>query len=443
MCLPYSSRLLRTLHLTNCWHATSGGIATFYRALLKTAEGAGHEIRLVVPGERDAVEPVGCSGKIYYLRSPLAPFNSRYRIIYPPQFLAPGGRLQKILLSERPHIVEVCDKYTLNYLGPLLRRRLLRGLDFRPVVVGLTCERMDDNVRAYIGAGPGWRAFCAQYMKWLYFPFFDCHIANSEYTADELRDASRARGLSRHIEIFVRPMGVDLHYFSPSRKSAAARQLLLRRCGGGDESVLLIYSGRLVPEKNLPLLFEVFARLAGSGGRDYRLLIAGDGIERPRWESFCASHVPGRVAFLGHLQDPGELAGHLANADAFVHPNHREPFGIAPLEAMASGLPLVAPDRGGVSTYAHSENAWTAAPDPESFVSAIHALLDDADETARRARNALHMAAEFRWEKVAAGFLDLYAELHRLAMAEGTEVGSPRDESAIALSASRGFSKSA
>jgi len=62
---------------------------------------------------------------------------------------------------------------------------------------------------------------------------------------------------------------------------------------------------------------------------------------------------------------------------------------------MASGLPVVVPNRGGIKTYANSENAWTAAPNPESFLSAIEGLLDNERETARRARNAIETAAEF------------------------------------------------
>jgi len=182
---------LRTLHLTNSWHEASGGIATFYRALMEAANRRGHVIRLVVPGESDRVEDVGKFGRIYHVKSPRARFNAQYRTMYPAQFLPPGSRLQRILATERPDLVEICDKYTLNYLGALLRRRLLSAIDFRPVVVGLSCERMDDNFHTYIGRVPLSQAFCAAYVKWVYFPFFDHHIANSSYTAEELRTASQ------------------------------------------------------------------------------------------------------------------------------------------------------------------------------------------------------------------------------------------------------------
>jgi alpha-1,6-mannosyltransferase len=305
---------------------------------------------------------------------------------------------------------------------------------------------MDDNFRTYVGRFPLSSVFCAAYVKWLYFPFFDHHIANSEYTAGELRAAAQGQMVPRNV--WIRPMGVDLHHFSPARKSGEARRTLLENFKGArDDGVLLVYSGRLVPEKNLALLFEVFARLAKHGSRDFRLLIAGDGIERERWEAFSALHAPGRVSFLGHIKEPDRLASLLANSDAFVHPNPREPFGIAPLEAMASGLPLVAPNCGGVATYATSENAWVAAPDLENFVQAIEALFSEAQETSRRARNALQTAAAFSWDRVAASFLDLYAELHRADLTQQNQLPSPAFSSTPAegmkLAFSRAISQSA
>jgi alpha-1,6-mannosyltransferase len=435
----------KTLHLTNSWHAASGGIATFYRALMEEAARRCHLMRLVVPGECDRVEDLSKWAKIYYVKSSPAPFNSQYHMIRPTQFLFPGSIVQNILIEERPDIVEICDKYTLNYLGPLLRRGLLRSLDFRPLVLGLSCERMDDSFRAYIGNLPFSRSFCAAYVKWLYFPFFDHHIANSDYTAEELRSASRGQMVLRNT--WIRPMGVDLRRFSPARRTLEARQLLRRSLGANDASVLLLYAGRLVPEKNLALLFDALVCLAKTSRRDYRLVVAGEGIERSRWEASCTSLVPGRVSFLGHVGDADQLADLIANVDAFVHPNHREPFGIAPLEAMASGLPVVVPDCGGVGSYANSENAWIARPNAQSFASAIEALVADAAETTRRSQNALLTAAEFSWRKVAASFLNLYAQLHHMERSCGASMPAPGFSSTPAkgleLAVSRGVSRSA
>ena len=401
---------MKTLHLTNAWAETSGGVATFYRALIAESNRAGHQIRLIVPAADDMIEQAGDFGKIYHIRAPKAPVNSNYRMIRPLRFLLPGSRIQEILASEHPDLIEICDKYSLNYLGALVRNGLVPGLDYRPIVVGLSQERMDDNVRAYLGFIPFARNFSSAYMKWLYFPFFDHHVANSDYTAEELRAVANGHLVPRGT--WIRPMGVDLEHLSPKRRNSAHRRRLLQNFGI-DEGILLLYAGRLVPEKNLSLLFDTVTRLAKDSTGQYRLLVVGDGVERKLWEKKCNSAAPGHVLFIGHVRSRDVLADIYANADVFVHPNPREPFGIAPLEAMASGLALVAPNTGGITSYAHGENAWTVSADVDSFIGAIKEAVSNPVAAARKVENALLTAQQYRWDKVATSFLGLYQELHR------------------------------
>ena len=411
---------MKTMHLTNAWSETSGGIATFYRALIAEANRRGHDIRLVVPAAENGVEQVGDFGRVYHIQAPNALVNSNYRTIYPSRFLLPGSRIHEILAAERPDLIEISDKYTLNYLGALVRNSLVAALDYRPIVVGLSQERMDDNVRAYFRSIPFAHALARAYMKWLYFPFFDHHIANSEYTASELRAAADGHLVPRGT--WIRPMGVDLDHLSPKRRSPEQRRKLFHDLGI-QNSVILLYAGRLVPEKNLRLLFDVLALLTKFSRRDYRLLIVGDGIERETWQRWCDSNLPGRACFMGHIRDQNDLADIYANADVFVHPNPREPFGIAPLEAMASGLALVAPNTGGVISYANSENSWTVTPDVHSFAHAIEQVSTSPVLTTTKTQKALTTAQQYRWDRVAASYLELYEELNQHRPDEGREQG--------------------
>jgi glycosyltransferase involved in cell wall biosynthesis len=359
--------------------------------------------------------------------------NPAYRTIYPGQFLLRGSKIQQLLLDERPDLIEIADKYTLAYLGGLLRLRLLRAIDFRPVIVGLSNERMDDNFRSYLGWLPLGRQFCSWYMHWIYFPFFDYHIANSSYTAEELQTASRGHLVPR--DTWIRPMGADLDEMSPAEASPAGRRRLLALCGAttvGDanaEAVILFYAGRLVPEKNLQLLFELTEHLNRNGTRPFHLMIAGDGIERRRWERYAAERLPGHVVFLGHIRDRKMLATLYANADVFVHPNSHEPFGIAPLEAMASGLPLVAPNAGGVTSYASNANAWTVPPTVEDFAGAVRAIISDRNLVAGKTEQARKTALAYNWDSVADGFLDLYQDMHRRFLGEPAKL--PADFSSL------------
>ena len=429
---------MKTLHLTNSWHENSGGIATFYRALIREANRRGQHIRLVVPAAADRVEEVGEFGRIYHIQAPASPLNTDYRTIYPSQFLSSRSKLQKILAAERPDLVEVSDKYTLNYLGALLRMRLLNGVDFRPAVIGLSQERMDDNVRSYLRGLPFSQEFCSFYMKWLYFPFFDHHIANSDYTATELRRAAQGQLVRRGT--WIRPMGVDLTQLSPKRRSPEVRRRLLQNSGCSEEGVLLLYAGRLAPEKNLVLLFNVLIRLLGKSQGDYKLLIAGDGIERRRWQDVCQKETPGRAFFLGNIRDRHMLADLYANSDVFIHPNPREPFGIAPLEAMASGLPLVAPNTGGVCAYANEANSWMVEPTVESFVKAVEEAVTNRPLAAKKIQTALSTAQSYGWDTIAASFFELYLQFTQQAIANdhGDAVGAEPDFYSTAAAGGRG-----
>ncbi len=407
---------MKTLHITNSWHSTSGGIATFYRALMDAANQRRHEMRLVVPGPEDRVEAIGAHARIHYLASPSAPLNPDYRMIFPGKYLRRGSRLRQILEEECPDLVEVCDKYTLNYFAGMLRTGMIGDVPCRPVVIALTCERMDDNVRAYLGWNSLAQPLVKFYMKWLYFAHFDHHIANSQYTAEELRPASIGHPIRRGV--WIRPMGVDVRELSPAHRSSLARRDLLQRARAGAEAALLLYVGRLVPEKNLGLLLDTLETLQARNGRDWRLVLVGDGVERPRFLAEADRRTPRRVAWLGHIQDRFHLARIYANCDAFVHPNPREPFGIAPLEAMASGLPVIAPDRGGVTTYANSTNAWIVPPRPNAFADAVHEAVSSNLARDGRIARALLTSAKFRWENTAGSFLDLYEDLWRAARSE-------------------------
>ena len=404
--------MIKTLHLTNAWHATSGGISTFYRALLAAANQEGHLIRLVVPAESDGVERVGTCGLIYLVKARQAPLNSSYRILLPDAFLRRNGAIRRILGEERPDLVEVCDKYTLPYLAGLLRERWLLGREFRPVTVGLSCERMDENFATYIGEGAWGEAFSRVYMKWLYFPMFDSHIAVSEHTANELAPASRGHKVQRGV--WVSPMGADCDRFRPARRVEAQRQALVAKCGGCERTTLLVYAGRLVAEKNLPLLADLMESLGADPDHDFRLLIAGEGVMRTSFEQFCRQKAPGRVTFLGHMGDREELAGLYASADIFVHPNPREPFGIAPLEAMAAGLALVAPRSGGVLSYATDQNAWLGPADANTFAGLVRSVVNDPERRQRKSEAARATAEQYRWQSVASRYLRLYHWLYAL-----------------------------
>ena len=403
---------IKTLHVTNSWHKESGGVATFYRELLKAAEDRERPMRLVVPAAAYGEEPHGRYGRIYHVPGSPSRLSPGYSLIMPKSYLLPRSPLRQILAAERPDLVECCDKYTLNYLAALLRRGWLLGAGYRPAVVALSCERMDENMARYVSGSTVAMRFCRFYMKRLYFSMFDHHIVVSPDAAGELREAARGHHLRRGV--WLRPMGVDSGLFRPDRADCDVRAWLRLLAGGPESGVLLLYVGRLALEKNIHLLIETMEILERETPGTFHLIVAGNGPLRAAFERDCERRVPGAVRLLGHIGDRELLADILANCDIFLHPNPREPFGIAPLEAMASGLALVAPDAGGVTCYANAGNAWLAPADAASFASAVRSIWRDPDTTAARRRAARGTAQQFDWQRVTGGFFDLYDELHDL-----------------------------
>jgi glycosyltransferase involved in cell wall biosynthesis len=184
-----------------------------------------------------------------------------------------------------------------------------------------------------------------------------------------------------------------------------------QKAGASDDTVLLLYAGRLSPEKNIELLPEILRSLSKNDIGDYRLLIAGAGPKAEWLANECEKAAPGKAVQLGHLEKDG-LADLYANADVFIHPNPREPFGIAPLEAMASGAPVVAPRGGGILSYANDENAWLVEPTGDAFAAAIKDIITNAE--LRKMKTAAAMKAveantrEASTDRLFAAYDDLY-----------------------------------
>ena len=426
---------LRSVHITNCYHKQSGGISTSYNSLLAAAAKRKRHLSLIVPGETESVEVLSDYTKIYYVPAKKSPlFDRRYRVMMPWQYMLGKSIIRRILLDEMPDIVEVTDKYTLSIIGPMIRTGNFRRLG-RPMLVHFSCERMDDNIATFVPGGRFGKAFSKVLLRNYHLPSFDFHLANSEYTAKEFYEALepsnrfskwlmnrcwnffRAPKVELEKRIHICPRGVNIQKFNEDHRSDEIRRTLCSRAGVPENAVLLFYAGRLSPEKNVELLLQLMLKLAKSDDRDYRLLIAGDG-PKSKWLASKANElIPGRIVQFGHL-DKEQLATFYANTDVFIHPNPREPFGIAPLEAMSSGLPLVAPNSGGILSYADDENAWLVEPTAEAFSNAVTDVLTNAAGREQKVENAKAAVAENTSEKSANRLLDTYLRIYDIFQAE-------------------------
>ena len=423
--------LSRSVHLTNYYHKNSGGISTSYNNLLAAAPRHRRFISLIVPGEREEIEQVNEFAKIYYIPAKQSPvFDKRYRVMMPWQYMPGDSIIRKVLLAEKPQMVEVTDKYTLSILGAMIRIGKFRQLG-RPMLVHFSCERMDDNISSFLSGGKISEWFAKRVMGNYNFPSFDFHIANSPYTAEEFyRSVKKSENLRRSDWFFnlcwrffraaripfeeriaVCPRGVDNVTFTPERKSGAVKREMRKRANIPDNAIILLYAGRVSPEKNVDLLPDFMEILARDETRDFRLLVAGAGPKAEWLKEQTEKRVLNKIIQLGHL-DKETLANYYANCDIFVHPNPREPFGIAPLEAMASGVPTLAPNAGGLLSYATDENMWLAEPTAENFARAVREIVENPVVRESRIKNALETARSNTREKSTDFLLATYDRMY-------------------------------
>ena len=276
------NKSIKTVHLTNYYHKNSGGISTSYNTLLAAAGRHKRQMRLIVPGETESVEEVNEYAKIYYVPAKQSPvFDKRYRIIMPWQYMLSDSIIRKILLNEMPDMIEVTDKYTLSMIGAMIRIGKFKQLG-RPVLVHFSCERMDDNIGSFLTKGKIGKWIARRIMGNYNLPSFDYHIANSPYTAEEFYQSFKKSENPRRSEwffnkcwqffkaprvpfeerIYVCPRGVDIEQFSPDRKSEKVRQEMIEKAGIPKDAIILLYAGRISPEKNIGLLPEFMKILA-------------------------------------------------------------------------------------------------------------------------------------------------------------------------------------
>lgn len=208
-------------------------------------------------------------------------------------------------------------------------------------------------------------------------------LVPSRESADFLRQ-------SDFLNVHVLPHGVDCELFHPKRRSTQLRQ----QWGVTPEQPVALYVGRIAAEKNIPQVISSF-RQCQQQHPDLRLVMVGDGPMRDELEQQNPD-----IVFAG-VKTGEALARHYASSDCFVFASLTETFGLVTLEAMASGLPVVAYDLAAASQFIRNgENGYLApGEDTDNFTQAFQRLLNlDLSEAGKTARSHAEQAS---WSAVA------------------------------------------
>ena len=302
---------MRVAIVTESFLPNVNGVSNSVMRVLEHLRANGHEALVIAPDN-----PRG--------ESPAARVHEGVRVHRVPAVMLPKvaslplglpmPRILRVLRGFDPHVVHLASPALLGYGGLLAARRL--GVPtvavYQTDVAGFAA-----SYGVPLAARPVWA-----WMRQLHSRA-DRTLAPSTAAIDDLE----AHGVPR---VHHWPRGVDITGFAPSHRDER-----LRRTWSPGGKPIVGFVGRLAPEKHLDRLAALARRT------DVQLVIVGAGIEKDRLRSALPSAI-----FTGALYGP-QLATAYASMDVFVHPGEHETFCQAVQEALASGVPVVAPDAGG------------------------------------------------------------------------------------------------
>ncbi|MCA3236742.1 MAG: glycosyltransferase family 4 protein [Curvibacter sp.] len=367
--LPAAQTHLRIAVVTETYPPEVNGVALTLQRVVQGLRELGHHVQLVRPRQAaDAASPA--SGQDVLMRGMAIPRYPHLQLGLPSR-----RQLQPLWTLHRPDLVHIATEGPLGWSALRVARKLRIPVtsDFRT------------NFHAYSSHyGMGWLSKPIM----AYLRRFHNQTLTTMVPTRGLAERLTAAGFER-LQVVAR--GVDLGVFNPALRDEALRV----SWGASPATPVLMCVGRLAKEKNLPLLVRAYAQ-ARLQRPDLKLVLVGDGPQRAELQALAPDAI-----FTGQL-DRQDLARHYASADIFGFPSQTETFGNVVLEAMASGLAVVAYDYAAASeNIEHGQTGLLVPMDDETtFVRELVALAQSDTQCAALRANARGAARACDWSGI-------------------------------------------
>ncbi|MEI7568048.1 MAG: glycosyltransferase family 1 protein [Alcaligenaceae bacterium] len=373
---------LRIALVTETYPPDINGVAHTVSKIVEGLRARGHELMLVRPRHHSDTEAATDSRyQEVLVRGAPIPMYKQLRMGLPAQ-----GALQKLWLKQRPDLVHIATEGPLGWSASRAARKLKipTSSDFRT------------NFHAYSQFyGFGWlKGAIVAYMR----KFHNATHCTMVPTQGLMAELSKI-GFDR---LMVVPRGVDTENFSPAKRDEQLRQ----HWGATAETQVLLSVGRLAVEKNLDTVVRCFKSLQAQS-LPVQLVIVGDGPLRHALERSIPE------AIFAGTRTGLDLAKHYASADLFIFPSLTETFGNVTIEAMASGLAVVAYDHAAAGQLIeHRRNGMVLAPNQEAqLFEAAQQVVEDPTLRAQMRVAARQTAVDRDWSSVIARTESIFRSL--------------------------------
>ena len=366
--------MARIAHIANLYGPKSGGLKTAMNSIAQEYMNLGHDVMLIVPGERDLVtkKPFGT---VVEIKAPIIPFSGGYRIIFDT------NKVKEELKKFAPSFLEISDRTTLLRLADWAKTESIDTAFYAH-------ERVDKVVSAFLPFLP-FKKPLIDYANQKIANKVDHIIATTEYAATEFRRLNLSNNVNSKLAIL--PLGVDLKQFTPENFNSELRTNL------GSGVKIILACTRFSKEKDPEFLLDI-ARACKMNGTQIQLVIAGSGPLAKKLVARAEKEdLP--VSFIGFIADKNYLAQLLASADLFLAVGPIETFGLAALEALASGTPVICRDTSAITEIIDSKCGYSLPRDSSQWAEEIRNHFDlDQLVVSKFARER---AEEFSWEESA------------------------------------------
>jgi glycosyltransferase involved in cell wall biosynthesis len=374
---------LRVAVVTETYPPDINGVAHTVSIVVTGLRERGHEITLIRPRRQEEDTQHTNPGELLVRGAPI-PMYKQLRMGLPAL-----GSLRKLWTERRPDLVHIATQGPLGWSAARAAHKL--GIpvssDFRT------------NFHAYSKLyGLGWlKSTIVSYLR-KFHNAARCTMVPTQRLKDELVMGGFER-------LIVVPRGVDTEKFSPAHRNNSLRE----SWGAGPGTVVLLSVGRLAVEKNLEVVVNAYGRLKQSG-ENVKLIFVGDGPETLALQRLCPDAI-----FAGTKRGK-DLAEHYASADLFVFPSLTETFGNVTLEAMASGLCVVAYDHAAAGQLIiNSQNGLLLTPNDEAgFIAAAQEIARDVTHRAEIRSHARETALKNSWSIILSRTEEIFRSLVRI-----------------------------